>query len=298
MVHSSSSAGHTPYSTHGEVRYLERLELYKTEKPYEVTFAPINITQPGVRRTNLSRKARPVVIRDFSTKRDSFSTDVQGFELDSFPTSLSTSELRDTGAIETRYHREAEAYLTRKYEAKKIFIFDTTIREAREVASLPQDASVVLKNKQKMRPAGDCHVDQSSGSVRRRIMHNFPDQGESLISNHRVRVINIWRPLVWPYHSHPLAVCDWRSTVMTDYALADHTTPVWEGESLQVHHNPAHQWWFAKRMDKDDVLLLKMYDSEAEKQSSGTPHCSFDWKDEVVSAAPRVSMEIRAIVFS
>jgi hypothetical protein len=54
-------------------------------------------------------------------------------------------------------------------------------------------------------------------------------------------------------------------------------TPVWEGESLQVHHNPAHQWWFAKRMERDDILLLKMYDSEseAEKPGSGIALCTF-----------------------
>jgi hypothetical protein len=127
MANSSGPAEPIAYSTRGEVRYLERLELYKTEKPYEVTFAPINITQADVRRTNLLRKSWPVLIRDFSTNRTSFNTDVQGFELDLFATSLSASELQDAGAIETRYHQEAEAYLTKKYGAKKIFIFDTTV---------------------------------------------------------------------------------------------------------------------------------------------------------------------------
>ncbi len=88
------------YSTTGEIRYLDRLELYKSEKPYEVTFAPVNTTQPGARRTNLSLSSWPVELRDFSTERMLFSTDTQGFELDHFPTSVSTSQLQDLGTIE------------------------------------------------------------------------------------------------------------------------------------------------------------------------------------------------------
>ncbi|KAK0641782.1 hypothetical protein B0T16DRAFT_220738 [Cercophora newfieldiana] len=314
----------TPYTTTGEIRHLDRLELYETEKPYEVTFDPIHVAQPDARRTNLSKHPWPVEIRDFSSDRTTFNTDVQGFELERFPTTLSAEELQDVVTVEARYYGEAEAFLKLKFGAKKVFIFDTTIRESR-VAS--RDTMAVLRNTQKMRPASDCHVDQSPGSVRRRVLHNFPNEGESLLKDHRVRVINIWRPLVWPYHSNPLAVCDWRSTTPADYTLADHFTPVWEGESLQVYHSPQHRWWFAKQMNPDDVLLLKMYDSEAERLGSGiamceswiicnlerctvsstdasdagylgTPHCSFEWKGANVELSPRVSMEIRAIVFS
>lgn len=71
----------------------------------------------------------------------------------------------------------------------------------------------------------------------------------------------------------PLAMCDWRSTTASDYTASDHATPTWEGESLQVYHNEAHQWWFAKLMDENEVLLIKMYDSEAEKPGSEIAMC-------------------------
>lgn len=70
-------------------------------------------------------------------------------------------------------------------------------------------------------------------------------------------------------------MCDWRSTTPQDYTASDHKTPVWEGESLQVYHNPAHQWWFAKEMKEDDVLLIKMYDSEAEKSNGDIAMCEW-----------------------
>ncbi len=68
-------------------------------------------------------------------------------------------------------------------------------------------------------------------------------------------------------------MCDWRSTVSADYTSSDHKTPVWEGETLQLYQSPKHQWWFAKETGKDDALLIKMYDSEAEKPGSGIALC-------------------------
>ncbi|KAK0628900.1 methyltransferase CmcJ [Bombardia bombarda] len=286
------------YATHGQIRYLDRLDLYETEKPYEVTFLPVNVDQPGARRTNLKFKSYPVVLRDFSTRRDAFSTDIQGFELDTFPTSLLPSQLKDLATVEELYHPEAVAFLEQKYGATKVFIFDTTIRSAQKPE---RDASALLRNQQILGLATDCHVDQSPGSVRRRVQHSLPDEAQTLLKQ-RVRVINIWRPLVQPYHSNPLAMCDWRSTVPQDYTLSDHKTPVWEGESLQVYQNPDHRWWFARDMKEEDVILIKMFDSEAAKPDGQvamcTPHCSFDWKDAPESTRPRESMEIRAIVFS
>lgn len=63
------------------------------------------------------------------------------------------------------------------------------------------------------------------------------------------------------------------STTAADFTLSDHTTPAWEEETLQVCHNPAHEWWFAKEMREDDVLLIKMFDSEGEKPGSKTAIC-------------------------
>jgi hypothetical protein len=115
------------YSTSGRIRYLKRLELYKTEKPYEVTFPPLNVTQPGARRTNIALEYWPVEFKDLSTNRDGFSTDIQGFELDHFHTVLSATELQDLDTVQSKYHAEARSFLECKYGAKRVFIFDTTV---------------------------------------------------------------------------------------------------------------------------------------------------------------------------
>ncbi|KAI0453557.1 methyltransferase CmcJ [Xylaria acuta] len=286
--------GREAYSTTGEVRYLDRLELYKSEKPYEVTFAPVNVKQPGARRTNFSLSYWDVALRDLTSNRASFTTDVQGFELDKFPTSLSALQLQDPDIVESLYHPEAINYLEHKYSAKKVLIFDTTIREARRPR---QHSSKLLRNQQTLGVATDCHINLlevfAVGSC-----IAYPTKLKNFLSSE----FGIWRPLVWPYHTMPLAMCDWRSTAPEDFTASDHKTPIWEGESLQVYYNPVHQWWFARTFAEDDVLLLKMYDSDAERDGSKTamctPHCSFDWKDAPHNTQARQSMEIRALIFS
>ncbi|KAL7959091.1 hypothetical protein V8C34DRAFT_280886 [Trichoderma compactum] len=286
------------YFTIADIRYLDRHELYKTQKPYEVTFSPVHVKYPGAKRTNLHLSAWPVEVSDFSTHKESFSTDVQGFEMDHFSTSLSLSSFSDLDTNKLRYHEEAIEYLKRKFNAERVFIFDTTMRSANKPLG---HSRLVLSNDQMLRPANDCHVDQSRRGVLRRVQHFFPNEAEQLLKC-RVRVINIWRPLVWPQHTYPLAMCDWRSTDPADFTPSDLKSSVWEGEVLQVHHNPNHKWWFAKRMEKDDVLLIKMYDSDAEAPESAiamcAPHSSFEWKDAPEWAQPRQSLEIRAILFS
>lgn len=68
-------------------------------------------------------------------------------------------------------------------------------------------------------------------------------------------------------------MCDWRSTAAEDYTASDLVSTVWEGETLQVYHSSRHEWWFAGEMAEDDVLLIKMYDSAADRQGSRTAMC-------------------------
>lgn len=118
------------------VRYLERLELYKTEKPYEVIFPPVNVAHTGARQTNLLFKSFPVKLRDCSSSTATFSTDIQGFEIDQFPTSLTTQELKDPVAIKEKYFPEVESFLQSKFDAFKICIFDVTVSMGSSSASI------------------------------------------------------------------------------------------------------------------------------------------------------------------
>lgn len=113
--------------TIGQIGYLNRLELYKTEKPYEVSVIPINVMGRSARRSNLSFRTYPFELEDFSCCRQDFNTDVQGFELESFPTSLTSEQLKDSNTIEALYYDEARIFLAQKFGAQKVFFFDNTV---------------------------------------------------------------------------------------------------------------------------------------------------------------------------
>lgn len=113
--------------TLGKIGYLKRLDLYGTEKPYQITVRPKYVQDSDAQKTNIVIDPQLVKITDISNRRGDFSTDIQGFELATFPSSLSSDELQDLDEIESRYYAEAKDFLMRRYNAHRVFIFDTTV---------------------------------------------------------------------------------------------------------------------------------------------------------------------------
>ncbi len=84
---------------------------------------------------------------------------------------------------------------------------------------------------------------------------------------------SIWRPLVFPLEDHPLALCDYRSVEPEDLVPTDLPSPHYEGEMYHLHHNPNHEWWFMRKMEQDETLVIKCYDSEAYIEGSTISKC-------------------------
>lgn len=115
----------TTYSTKGALGYLDRLELYGTEKPYASAIIPWNT--PSAQVSNLSISYHGFNIRDMRCCPEKFSTDIHGFELGVFPTSLTDEELRDQKSLRQKYFPEAEEFLKKRYDAELVHIFDATV---------------------------------------------------------------------------------------------------------------------------------------------------------------------------
>lgn len=67
-----------------ELEYLQRLELYKREKPFQL-FIPIDTDGPDPRQTNLEFEMRRHVIHDMRPDLSRFKLDVHGFEVRNAP---------------------------------------------------------------------------------------------------------------------------------------------------------------------------------------------------------------------
>lgn len=116
----------------------------------------------------------------------------------------------------------------------------------------------------------------------------------------RIAIFNMWRRFDPGKLHAPLAVCDARSVAPADLLPTDlHNYGGQQGFQLEIYqalHNPDHRWFFFPKMERDEVLVFKTFDSEMDPFIP-TLHSAFDDPDCPADAPPRESIEARAICF-
>ena len=149
-----------------------------------------------------------------------------------------------------------------------------------------------------------CHVDQSYNGAGALLHEELPEIASQL-SKSRWAIINVWRPINQTVHREPLAVCDARSVSEED--LHEVTLHIAQSKVLKnvntsnrfltwtVSANPEHKWYYASEMTPEEVLLIKIYDSEVDGRARRTPHCAFVTPED--HGPPRESVEVRCLVF-
>jgi hypothetical protein len=94
------------------------------EAPYNFTYSP---PPDGLPQSNITVEAIDTVIYDIRGKEDTVSLDTSGFQ---FVRHMSQEkEFVDEEAIRTRYYDEVEELLKKYTGAKRVLIFDHTIRQ-------------------------------------------------------------------------------------------------------------------------------------------------------------------------
>ena len=74
--------------------------------------------------------------------------------------------------------------------------------------------------------------------------------------------ISLWRPLAEPIEDWPLAVCDGSTVDEADLTACDHVRKSFVGESSYMHYRPEHKWFYLSNHQPDEVLIVKIFDSE------------------------------------
>ena len=88
------------------IDYLDRLDLYQTEKPYMTTFEIPPEVGSATNHRYVSHKAE---VFDAKKKEEAFSLDVHGFEFHTWPTQLQSEDFENDATIESRYYPEVLA---------------------------------------------------------------------------------------------------------------------------------------------------------------------------------------------
>jgi hypothetical protein len=252
-----------------------------TERPAFYLVEP----PPGTPWRNTKGDRRRLAIHDARALTPPPSLDEEGFSLVRFATTV--VNLYDANAVLGPYYREVERLVQGVTGARRVLAFDHNVRSA-TVAGRPREGV--------QGPVRSAHNDYTERSAPQRVRDLLGDAEADMLLRHRVAVINVWKPIRGPVQDAPLAVCDARTIQPSDLMLTDLRYQDRTGEVYSLRFNPLHRWFYFSRMQADEAMLLKCFDSDR-CRARFTAHSAFDDPTAPPDAAPRESIEVRTLAF-
>ncbi len=253
-----------------------------TPKPVNYAYDP----PAGVPRRSGKYLAQTVAIRNGRELLSKFSLDTNGFLLMEHETAV--KDFYDPDEVKSVYYPEVERLIRRVTGAERVVVFDHIMRNP-----------VLAERGEKgaRAPAKVVHNDYSMESAPGRVRAHLSEQEADRLLKNRFAEINVWRGIRGPIESSPLALCDARSLDEKDIAPTDLVYRDRVGETLGFLFNPMQRWYYFPRMRRNEAILLKCYDSKDDGRARFTAHTSFEDPNSPPNAAPRESIEVRALVF-
>ena len=244
-----------------------------------------NTPAPGVIEQTPQEEPRSVRIYSARSKSNPFTIDTAGFQLTQFQSDV--PDFHNEEDVQTVYYPETEALVKRLTGASRVLAFDHNLRSTKFTG----------ENEVLRKPSVTVHGDYTATSAPRRVRQLLPvSEAEDLLKK-RYAFINVWKPVGYPVETNPLVLCDARSVSAEDFVrtalrYADRT-----GEVYTFRYNPNHRWFYFPRMQPDEALLIKCFDSKTDGRARFVPHTSFDDPTSPPNARPRVSIEMRTVAF-
>jgi hypothetical protein len=252
-----------------------------TPKPVNYAYDP----PAGIPRRSGKYVERSVSVRNGREMLNKLSLDTNGFVLTEHETAV--KDFYDPDEVKSVYYPEVEHLIKRVTGAERVVVFDHIVRNP-----------VLAERGEKgaRGPAKFVHNDYSFKSAPRRVRDHLPEEAERLLKN-RFAELNVRRAIRGPIESSPLALCDARSLATEDIVPIDLVYRDRLGETLGFLYNPGHRWYYFPWMQRNEAILLKCYDSREDGRARFTAHTSFEDPNSSPNAAPRESIEVRALVF-
>jgi hypothetical protein len=273
------SNDHTEGLAHVEttLNYL----IDRTEKPVTYMYTP----PPGVPPRTGRFAPHPVAIYDGRAGGRELSLDTAGFMLTRHETAV--KNFYDEKEVRAVYYPEVEQLMKAVTGATRVVVFDHNVRCAPKAEQGEGGART---------PVMVAHNDYTLRSGPQRVRDLLGAEADRLLQ-HRFMEINVWRPIRGPVQATPLAVCDARSMTPQDFVAMDLKYQDRTGEVYSVAFNPDHRWFYFPHMQRDEVLLLKGFDSATDGRARFTAHSAFDDPTTPPDAPARDSIETRTLVF-
>jgi hypothetical protein len=216
---------------------------------------------------------------------DGFTLDRNGFRFVRHDTKV--VDFDDADELRRIYYPEMEALVKAETGAKRVVVFDHTLRTADEDDRQARKLREVVQR---------VHNDYTEWSGQQRVRDLLPDEAEELLKR-RFAIVQVWRPIRHPVETFPLAICDARSVAPDDLVISERRYPNRIGQTYAVTYNPDHRWYWFPLMRREEALVFKVYDSLQDGRARFTAHTAFDDPTAPAGARPRESIEIRTLAF-
>jgi len=236
---------------------------------------------PGVPRRSGDYADHVVPVRNARPLAAELSLDEQGFVF--APSDTAVADFYDDAEVKSVYYAECERLVLALTGAARVHIFDHTVRSAGRPGNGVRE------------PVHRVHNDYTEKSGPQRVRDLMGAEAESLLKR-RFAIINVWRPIRGPVLQKPLGLCDARTVAPRDIVVTDLKYPDRTGEIMSIAYNPAHRWYYFPKMQRDEAVLLKCFDSD-KARSRFSAHSAFEDPTSSPDAPPRESIEVRTLVF-
>ncbi|MGQ0525134.1 MAG: CmcJ/NvfI family oxidoreductase [Betaproteobacteria bacterium] len=227
-----------------------------------------------------------MTVRNGRPLRDTFDFDVHGFVFVEHRTQV--RDFTDEAERRRVYDPEVQALIKRHSGASDVVVFDHTIRVSDEAQQQATNARPTVKG---------VHNDYTEASAPRRLREIVRDEEAERRMKKRWAIVQVWRPIRGKVLIDPLGICDGRSIPREGFIRVERRYKYRTGEVYHIAHHPAHVWYYFPRMERDEALVFKVFDSDAAQPSRFTAHSAFDDPATPADAPPRESIETRTFAF-
>jgi hypothetical protein len=228
---------------------------------------------------------RRVRIRNGRPRAGELVLDRDGFRFVRHDTKV--ADFYDAAEIRRVYYPEMEALIKAESGARRVIVFDHTLRTADDEMREKKQIREVVRR---------VHNDYTEWSGPQRVRDLVPDEAEDLLKR-RFAIIQVWRPIRHPVETFPLAIADARSLSPDNLVISERRYPDRVGQTYAITYNRAHEWYWFPRMRREEAIVFKVYESMKDGRARWTAHTAFEDPTTPANARPRESIEIRTLAF-
>ncbi len=191
---------------------------------------------------------RRVTIHNGRPFAKNFVLDRNGFRFVRHDTKV--ADFYDEDTIKRVYYPEMEALIKAESGAKRVVVFDHTLRTADDALREVKQIREVVRR---------VHNDYTEWSAPQRVRDILPDEAEELLKR-RFAIIQTWRPIRHPVETFPLALADAQTLSPADMIVSERRAAGRIGQTYAIKYNPAHKWYWFPRMRREEAYVFKVFE--------------------------------------